>query len=339
LGGRIVIDGSLGEGGGQILRTALALSIVTGRPFRIEKIRAARRRPGLLHQHLAAVDAAARVGGAGVEGATLGSSVLVFEPSTVAPGTHVLDIGTAGSTALVIQTVLPALLTAPAPSLLRVTGGTYNPFSPPFDFLERVFLPALALMGPRFTARLIRAGFFPAGGGVCEVAVRPCERLAPVDFVVRGPIVRRRAKSIISRLPRHIAEREMRVVKALLGWREDETEIEVVDAHGPGNALLIEVCSERAAEISTGFGERGKTAETVATEAVAALRDYLDSGAAVGENLADQLLVPLALARGGSLTTSRLSRHAETNMRVIGEFLDIRFRTRPSGAACLLEVV
>src|SRR5437867_958993 len=161
----LLIDGSQGEGGGQILRTALGLSLVTGTPIRIEKIRAGRAKPGLLRQHLTAVNAATAIGAVDVEGATLGSQELTFRPGTVKPGEYRFAVGTAGSTGLVLQTVLPPLLTAPGPSTLTLEGGTHNPTAPPFDFLARAFLPLISRMGPSATARLERPGFYPAGGG------------------------------------------------------------------------------------------------------------------------------------------------------------------------------
>src|SRR5262245_60443308 len=172
-----VIDGSQGEGGGQILRTALALSLVTGAPFRVEKIRAGRQKPGLLRQHLTAVTAAVEIGGAAVEGATLGSRELSFRPGSVRPGAYRFAVGTAGSAALVLQTVLPALLTATGPSTVVVEGGTHNPHAPPFDFLALAFLPLLARMGARAQATLDRPGFYPAGGGQLTVEITPAPAL------------------------------------------------------------------------------------------------------------------------------------------------------------------
>jgi RNA 3'-terminal phosphate cyclase (ATP) len=227
----LTIDGSLGEGGGQILRTALALSLVTGTPIRIEKIRAGRPKPGLLRQHLTAVHAATAVGGAEVEGATIGSTSLTFRPGPVRPGKYRFAIGTAGSTGLVAQTVLPALLTAGAPSTLALEGGTHNVAAPPFDFLERAFLPLITRTGAKVEATLDRWGSYPAGGGQCSFRVAPAARLALLMLLDRGAVRRRRARALVSGLPRQIADRELAVVRDRLGWSEGELETVLVDGN------------------------------------------------------------------------------------------------------------
>jgi RNA 3'-terminal phosphate cyclase (ATP) len=326
----LTIDGSQGEGGGQILRTALALSLVTGTPFTIEKIRAGRRKPGLLRQHLTAVNAAVAVGGAEVDGATLGSQTLVFRPRAVKPGEYRFAIGTAGSTGLVIQTVLPALLTASGPSTLTLEGGTHNPAAPPFDFLARAFLPLVERMGPRVAAVLDRPGFYPAGGGRCAVRITPVARLEPLTLLERGAIKQRRARALVAHLPRQIADRELAVVRSRLGWSDDELETVVVngDTPGPGNVLLLEVESERLTEIFCGFGEVGIRAESVAEHAAKEARRYLAAGVPVGVHLADQLLVPLALAGAGSFRTIGLSSHSRTNLDIIRLFSPTRISAR-----------
>ena len=195
----LTIDGSFGEGGGQILRTSLALSLVTGKPFRIERIRAAREKPGLRSQHLTAVNAAAQVGNAEVRGNEIASAELTFAPRAVTPGKYFSPVGTAGSTSLVLQTVLPALLTASGPSTLVLEGGTHNPMAPPYDYLKEVFLPLLRQMGANVTSRLERYGFFPAGGGRVIVHVQPAT-LTPIAILQRGKIAERRADAIVSKL-------------------------------------------------------------------------------------------------------------------------------------------
>src|SRR5271154_16708 len=187
----IHIDGSSGEGGGQILRSSLSLSLVTGTPFRIENIRAKRERGGLLRQHLTAVLAASEISSAQVEGATLGSKTLTFAPGMIRPGTYHFAVGTAGSGTLVLQTILPALMTASAASQLTIEGGTHNMHAPPFDFLQRTFLPIVNRLGPKITATLSRYGFYPAGGGCFSATIEPCERLAPIHLLARGEITRR----------------------------------------------------------------------------------------------------------------------------------------------------
>src|SRR5688500_7677378 len=183
------LDGSQGEGGGQVLRTSLALSLITGTPFRIVDIRANRNPPGLRKQHLTAVEAAAQVGDAEVKGAAVGARELTFAPRTVRTGDFRFAIGTAGSCTLVLQTVLPALMLQKERSALILEGGTHNPMAPPFDFLERVYLPLLARLGPQVKLTLDRPGFYPVGGGKLRCEIAPVERLAGLELLERGPVV------------------------------------------------------------------------------------------------------------------------------------------------------
>lgn len=334
-GALLTIDGSTGEGGGQVLRSSLALSIVTGRPVRLEKIRAGRRKPGLMRQHLTAVKAAARVSNARVDGAEIGSTALTFHPGPIVPGEYHFAVGTAGSATLVAQTVLPALLTASGPSRLKLEGGTHNPLAPPFDFLERVFLPVIRRMGPQVSASIARYGFFPAGGGSIELEIEPAP-LAPLDILERGEIVDRKATVLLCALPRHIAERELDEVLQLTGWSREDGLIRDIESPGPGNAVLLQVSSASASELVTSLGEVGLRAEAVAERAVAELRRYLTADVPVGEHLADQLLLPLALAGGGSFVTLPLSRHATTQMELIPRFLDVRFAAEEAGVGRIL---
>ena len=317
------IDGSAGEGGGQVLRTSLSLSALTGQPFRMVNVRARRRRPGLLRQHLTALEAAAAIAGASVEGAAIGSGEVVFRPGSVQPGHHAFSVGTAGSATLVLQTVLPPLLVAAAPSTLALEGGTHNPMAPSFDFLERVFLPLVRRMGARVDVSLDAHGFYPAGGGRFRATVVPCAALAPMELVERGEVRGRRARAVVSALPRAIAERELRVVGELLGWDESRLVAETVTSRGPGNAVAIEIESERVTEVFTGFGERGVRAEVVAGRAAAEALEYLASGAPVGHHLADQLLLPLAVAGGGAFRSLQPSLHARTQAEIIRLFLGV----------------
>src|SRR5882672_4847886 len=268
----ISIDGSFGEGGGQILRTALGLSLFTGQPFRIEKIRAGRRNPGLLRQHLTAVKATAKIGQAEVTGVNIGSTQITFTPGRVAPGRYQFAVGTAGSATLVLQTILPALLTSDGQEQqthLTLEGGTHNPFAPPFDFLAKTFLPLLERMGARIEIRLERYGFYPAGGGRFEIAITPVKRLEPIELNERGKILDRRATAMVAHLPRGIAERELGVVHKKLSWPQDWLKAEsITNSPGPGNIVTLEIESENITEVFTGFGERGVAAEAVADQAV-----------------------------------------------------------------------
>jgi RNA 3'-terminal phosphate cyclase (ATP) len=320
----ITIDGSQGEGGGQILRTSLALSLVTGQPFRMERIRARRQKPGLLKQHLTAVEGAKAVGCAEVSGAALASQDLEFSPGPVTPGNYRFAVGTAGSATLVLQTVLPSLLTASGASTLTLEGGTHNPLAPPFDFLHLCFLPLLHSMGPSVELELKRPCFYPAGGGQFHARVVPAGKLARLDLLERGSIRNRQARVWLSKLPGHIAERELAVVREELKWRAEECSVQAVHhPMGPGNALVLAIEAEHVTGVFTGFGERGRSAEEVARSAIAAARAWLGANVPVDEHLADQLLIPIALAGGGSFRTTRPSLHATTNLEVIKRFLPV----------------
>jgi RNA 3'-terminal phosphate cyclase (ATP) len=320
----LTIDGSQGEGGGQVLRTALALSLVTGEPFRIVKLRAGRRRPGLMRQHLTAVRAAAEVGRAEVTGAEPGSQELTFRPRGIFAGEHDFRVGTAGSATLVFQTVLPALLRAKAPSRLVLEGGTHNPLAPSFEFLARAYLPLVRRMGPAVDAVLERPGFYPAGGGRFRATVSPGS-LAPLSLLERGAVRGRRVRAVVAGLPRSIAERELAGVADALGWDRAAMEAQVLPAEwGPGNVVTIEIECDEVTEVFTGFGEKGIPAERVAARVAAEAREYLESDAPVGRHLADQLLLPMVLAGTGSFRTLSLTRHATTQIAILSQFVPAR---------------
>ena len=339
----ITIDGSQGEGGGQVLRSALSLSLVTGRAFTITNIRAGRKKPGLMRQHLTAVNAAAEVGRAKVTGATLGSAKLIFEPGEAGAAGHGGDyhfaVGTAGSATLVLQTVLPPLLIAAGPSSLRLEGGTHNPWAPPFDFLARTFLPLVNRMGPTVEATLVRPGFYPAGGGEFLVSITPAA-LRPIELLERGAIKRVTVRARVARLPRSIAEREVRVIGKTLDLPEESLVVEEIDdSRGPGNVVTIEIECEQVTEVFTGFGQRGVPAEAVADRAAREAQRYLSEDVPVGEYLTDQLLIPLAMSGGGVFRTLGLSSHAETNIAVVKAFLEVGFEIGKSPpVGCIVRV-
>lgn len=328
----IEIDGSQGEGGGQILRSALSLSMITGRPFRIAAIRAMRDRPGLMRQHLTAVRAAQEVSDAGVTGAKVGSGELTFKPGAIAPGDYTFTIGTAGSTTLVAQTVLPALMMAGGPSTVVLEGGTHNMKSPPFDFLDSCFLPQLRRMGAEVTATLTRPGFYPAGGGSIVLAMAGGANLSPIEIPERGERTGGHARAVVANLSPEIARRELAVVSRRLGWSEDALHV-VEDGRtpGPGNVLLLTLEFEHVTEMFSGFGQIGVTAEAVAERTVKELRRYLKVDVAVGPYLADQLLLPMALAGGGRFTTTAPSQHTVTNARIIQRFLPVQIDWEETG--------
>lgn len=324
----IIIDGSFGEGGGQILRTSLALSLVTGKPFRIENIRANRKKPGLRNQHVTAVNAATEVGLAEVRGNAIGSMELSFSPKAVKPGHYRFAVGTAGSSTLVLQTILPALLLAESPSDLVLEGGTHNPLAPSFDFLTMAFLPVIHRMGPKVTATLERPGFYPAGGGKFSISIDPTSALSRVELLMRGRVKQCMAKALVARLPKHIGDREIKVIRDKLSWDRRYLHVEEVqDSHGPGNVLTATIECEHITEVFTGFGERGVPAEKVARRTVREIREYLDAEVPVGGYLADQLIIPMALAGGGKFRTLPPTQHTATNIEVVKQFIDIDVST------------
>ena len=317
----IVIDGSQGEGGGQVLRTCLALALMTGNELRVENIRAKRAKAGLLRQHLTAVNAAAQIGDAKVEGASLGSTSLTFAPKKVRPGKYRFAIGSAGSTMLVLQTIFLPLALASGTSEVEIEGGTHNPNAPPFDFMSLAYLPLLRRMGLDVELELVRPGFYPAGGGEIRVRITPASRLTPLEIESRGELVTRCARAVVANLPYTIAQREVAVVAKELDWPEDCLQAHTLNGSiGPGNTISVIVGSEYVTDVFTAFGKRGVAAEQVAHDAAKQAKRYINSGAAVGEHLADQLLLPMAMATHGAFTTTPLSSHATTNMEIIGHF-------------------
>ncbi len=318
------IDGSQGEGGGQILRTALALSMITGEPFRIENIRAGRKKPGLMRQHLTCVQAAKSISSAEVRGDKIGSQELEFVPHTVRGGEYHFSVGTAGSTSLVFQAVLPALILASKPSTLTLEGGTHNPLAPPFSFIEKSFAPILQRMGPRLEMTIERFGFFPAGGGKVSIHIEPKKTLKPIDLLERGKLCLQLGESFLSHIDINIAERELNTIRKKMSFAASELKTrQVKNSPGPGNLVAITLEYEHVTEVFIGFGEKGVPAETVATRACQYAKEYLRSDAPVGPYLADQLLLPFALAGSGSFKTVKPNLHCTTNMDIIKMFLDV----------------
>ncbi len=341
----IELDGSVGEGGGQILRTSLALSMCTGRAFTLARVRARRAKPGLMRQHLTCVQAATAVSGASVQGDELGSGTLVFHPDAVRAGDYAFSVGTAGSCTLVLQTVWPALMLADAPSRLELSGGTHNPMAPPFHFLERCYAPLLRRLGAESTLSLRRLGFYPAGGGEIEATVQPAaDALRPFDLLERGAPIESYAECLAPALPHAVARRELEALGARLGWSAAQLRTPVVRQNeGPGNALMATLAFEHVCELATQFGEKGVSSEAVAAAVVKDVQVYLRSTAALGPHLADQWALPLALAvwkRGGeaAYTCTELTDHATTNFAVIEKFLPVKFETRAVEGGWRVEV-
>lgn len=247
---------------------------------------------------------------------------MVFEPQTITPGHYEFAIGSAGSASLVLQTVLPALLRASGPSRLVLAGGTHNSMAPPFDFLVRTFLPLINRMGPQVSARLEAYGFYPAGGGRFVVDVEPGD-LQPLELRARGEVRARRARVLCANLPPSVGTRERDRLAQLLSWPPSQIAIEHVESRGPGNAVLIEVESEALTEVFTAFGKRGRRAEAVVDDVVAEYRRYIEHDVPVGEHLADQLILPFALAGGGHLRTVPLTAHTRTQIETVRAFMDV----------------
>lgn len=335
----IEIDGSEGEGGGQVVRNACALSLVTGQPFRITNVRGKRAKPGLMRQHVTAVEAACAIGGAECTGLTVGSSEIGFTPGRVRAGEYRFAVGTAGSTGLVLQTVLMPLVLADGPSRLVLEGGTHNILAPPFEFIANSFLPVIERMGPRVSARLVRHGFFPRGGGRIEVEIVPA-KLRPIDCLDRGAPRGQAASAVYAALPDDVAARMIAKARKLLAdWPEAAFAVRELPAEqGPGTILLLEAAFEHVTEVVSGFGKLGLSAESLAKTAANRMAGYLASEAFAGPYLADQLL-PFALVGGGSFTTVKPSQHSLTACDIIERFLGARpaFRQQPNGTH-LLEV-
>ncbi|QHD07587.1 RNA 3'-terminal phosphate cyclase [Pseudomonas sp. R76] len=317
----IELDGAIG--GGQVLRSGLSLSMVTGQTLQIKNIRAKRSRPGLMRQHLTAVLAAAEVCGAKVQGAELGSQSLLFEPGPIQGGEYRFAIGTAGSCTLVLQTLLPALLRAPTASHVTISGGTHNPLAPPVDFLQRAWLPLLRRMGACVELNLNRHGFVPAGGGEIEVFIQPSQ-LLPLQLMQRGKLLEKRATTLNAGLPAQVSAREFKRVRQRLGFTEAQCfPVEIDPQQGPGDVLMLEYVHAHVTEVFSAFGMATVRAETVADAAIDPAMEWQGTDTAVGEHLADQLLLPMALASGGRFTTPHMNEHLHSNMTVIQRFLPV----------------
>lgn len=288
-----------------------------------------------MRQHLTCVQAATAVCSASTKGAELGSQELVFEPSAVRAGEYAFSVGTAGSCTLVLQTVLPALMLAAAPSRLTLGGGTHNPMAPPFHFLERSFAPLLRRLGVGLELNLRRHGFYPAGGGEIIAHIRPAASgLTPFDLCERGMAQEEYAECLAPALPNAVATRELAALGHTLGWSGDQLRSPPVRQNeGPGNALMATLAFEHVIEVVTGFGEKGVSSEKVAHSVATEVRAFAASDGALGPNLADQWMLPLSLAvfhcgEAAEYTCTELTEHATTNVDVIGKFLPVLFATR-----------
>ena len=316
----INIDGKYG--GGQILRTALSLSMITGKGFQMKNIRGQRKKSGLMRQHLTCVEAAAEISNATVSGVVLGSEQLSFSPQKITSGDYHFRIGTAGSTCLLAQTLIPALLLANGASRVVLEGGTHNPLAPSASYLQEIFLPMLGKMGAEVKLKLIRYGFAPAGGGVIELDVQPCSKLGALHLLERGELVSRSLDSYIGNVRQSVAERELKAIDNRLKWGEECCHIiDASNADGAGNCLTATVHYKYVSEMVTAYGTHGVRAEQVAKKAGGKMYVYLHSGAVVGKHLSDQLLLPMCLAKAGSMLIAEPSNHLFTNIETIEAFL------------------
>jgi RNA 3'-terminal phosphate cyclase (ATP) len=320
----IQIDGGQREGGGQILRTALTLAAVRGVPIQVRAIRAGRRTPGLQAQHLTAVKALAAICGAEVQGASLGSQVLTFVPGPVRPGEYRFDVETAGSTVLVLQAILLPLALAGGASRITLLGGTHVPGSPPAEYVQAVFLPCLVRMGVHASLEILRWGFYPKGGGQLVLDTGGRAVLLPLALVHRDGPLSVRGVSTVADLPRGIADRQRAHALQRLEAAGQSAVIEVgeVVASNPGSALFLAAHATGSCGGFSALGARGKRAETVADEAVEALLEFAGTDAGCDPHLADQLVVPMALAAGTSrFTTGRLTPHLATALALVQQIL------------------
>ncbi len=320
------IDGSQGEGGGQVLRTSVALSALAGRPFRISRIRANRPNPGLAAQHLTAVRAVAQACGGRVSGDFLGSASLEFHPANIASGNFSFDCGTAGSTALVLQSLLPAMFFSQGDCRASLRGGTENKWAPTGLFLRGCFVPAMRRLGFGVDCTLEKFGFYPAGGGLLEASTSPCAGVKCFSAVSRGKLLRVRGISLVSSsLPMSVAERQKaRALRQLCELSVSDAKIDLlqVDCESPGSEIFISAEFENCSAGFSALGERGKPAEKVAGEAMFAFKQFLSTNACVETHVSDQLLPYAALASGRSeFTVPEISSHFETNATVIMSFL------------------
>ncbi|WP_109440684.1 RNA 3'-terminal phosphate cyclase [Acinetobacter haemolyticus] len=318
----IQIDGSQGEGGGQILRTALALSMITGQAFELSNIRAGRKKPGLMRQHLVCVEASQHISQAYVEGAELHSQRLYFAPQHVQSGKYQFQIGSAGSTTLVLQTLLPALLLQNEASELTISGATHNPLAPTADFIEHCFLPALEKLGIEVEFKLNKAGFFPIGAGEIQIKIQPWQHQSKLSLLERGSLQSTDAFAAVLNLSEEaqIAQRELATLNQKLKLNTQQQFH--LNGISQGNTVYVKVEHENHVQLFTALGEMRKSAEQIANHLAKQVKQYIDSQAVADEYLADQLLLPLALGQGGEFTAQFISEHTRSQAHMIERFID-----------------
>jgi len=327
----IEIDGGFGEGGGQILRTSLSLSCITGCALKLFNIRKSRQKPGLMPQHLTCVNAISDICSAEVAGNETGSTELMFVPGKTASGKYFFDIRTAGSSSLVFQTLLPPLLHAGGPSQIIVKGGTHVPFSPQYDYISEVFISMLDRLGLRVKSSISRYGFYPKGGGEVGFMIFPARKISGINAFVKGDLLAIHGYSAVANLPLHIAERQKRSLIQVLAPLSANIGIIEVPSFGQGTFVFLKGEYENVPSGFSSLGERGKPAEIVGTEAALLFKDHHNSSGCLDPHLADQIVIYLGLANENSVfTTSRITQHLLTNLWVIEKFLKIRYEIEGS---------
>jgi len=325
----IIVDGSIGEGGGQILRTCLSLSLITGQAFHISNIRSGRPRPGLRAQHLKAVEVAAKIGKAEVDGVQLNSTSIFFTPKMIQPGRYQCDIGTAGSTSLVLQTIFLPLSMGDTASSISISGGTHVPWSPSFDFMVQQWLWYLKKIGFNISLKLELAGFYPQGGGLIHASIRPTNSISPLNLTQRGKLLQIRGISAVANLDRRIAERQRNQVLRRLGDKFPLSDIRInkLPSKFKGTTICLICEFEHSQSCYFALGELGKPAEKVADEVADSVEHFLSTDANVDQFLADQILLPLALATSRStFSIAKITHHLITNSEVIQEFLPVKIQ-------------
>ena len=340
----IEIDGSHGEGGGQLVRNSAALAAVTGKAVRVSNIRAKRPNPGLAAQHVTALQALAAVSGARIDGLQPGSSQIVVTPGTPRGGRHRFDVGTAGSVTLVLQACLPAAFRAPEPTELTVIGGTDVKWSPPVDYFRFVFLPLLARMGGRVELEVLRRGYYPRGGGQVSVKVTPTAAFQPLVVEPPGNLKRIRGVAHAANLPPEVAQRmkqaAARPFVAIAEAKIDEQSLGNAQAVGPGGAVVLWTEHENTVLGADALAEKGVPAERVGEEAGEEMVSDLRAHASLDVHASDQVLIYAALAKGESRFSAReVSSHALTAMWLLEAFLDVQFETVQVGGRVQFRVM
>ncbi|MEW6599526.1 MAG: RNA 3'-terminal phosphate cyclase [Nitrospirota bacterium] len=325
----VEIDGSFGEGGGQILRTALSLSCITGNSLKLFNIRSGRKKPGLMPQHVTCVNAAAEICHARVSGNEKGSMELAFSPEHVRAGEYTFDIGTAGSCSLVFQTLLPPLILSGKPSRITIKGGTHVPFSPTYDYISNIFMPMLGRTGIAVESSITRYGFYPKGGGEVTFQIYPVNKIMNMQAIFRGALLSVNGCSGVSNLPLTIAERQMKSVIQQLHQPDIDVRVADVPSYGQGTFVFLKAEYENTLAGFSSLGERGKPAEAVGKEAAEQLMSFQECSACLDPHLADQIVLYLSLSQEESLfTTSRITQHLMTNLHIIKKFLDIQYEIK-----------